>query len=119
MTSRAAKTNIYSGDSARMTIKGYVPSAENVPYGTNTKGIYYDGYPQLVKQEGSKPIYKVKKEKSEKVAPHFVLLTSHYSLIASSIFISAALKVNSISAFSAIRLAWVDLGRGSSSFCKR
>ena len=60
--------NIYSGDSVRLTIKGYVPSPQSVPHGTNVKGVYFDGYPQIVKQEASKPIYKVKKEKDIMVA---------------------------------------------------
>jgi len=61
MTSGAS--NIYSGDSARITIRGYAPTAQIVPYGTNTKGTYFDGYPQIIKQEGSKPVYKIRKEK--------------------------------------------------------
>ena len=58
-----SKPNIYSGDSARVTIKGYVPSPQAISYGADVKGIYFDGYPQIVKQEGSQPVYKVKKEK--------------------------------------------------------
>jgi hypothetical protein len=68
MTSAHSKSNIYNGDSARLTVKGYVPSAQPIPYGTSTNGIFFDGYPQLIKQEGSKPIYKVKKEKDIVVA---------------------------------------------------
>jgi hypothetical protein len=49
MTSESAK-NIYSGDAARLTVKGYEPTAQAVPYGANVKGIYFDGYPQIVKQ---------------------------------------------------------------------
>ena len=55
--------SIYDGDSFKVTIKGYVPSGQPVPYGTNVMGMYFDGYPQLVKEEESKPLYKVKKEK--------------------------------------------------------
>ena len=62
------KPNIYSGDSSRLTVKGYIPAARPIPYGTDVKGMYFDGYPQLVKQEGSKPVYKVKKEKDFVVA---------------------------------------------------
>ena len=57
------KADVYSGDSVRVTVKGYKPVAQAVPYGTDVKGIYFDGYPQIVKQEGSQPVYKVKKEK--------------------------------------------------------
>ena len=55
--------SIYHGDSIKITIKGYVPTGHPVPYGTNVKGVLFDGYPQLVKEEGSKPVYKIKKEK--------------------------------------------------------
>ena len=57
-----AATSIYKGDSIRITVKGLDPIGQPVPYGTNVKGVYFDGYPQVVKEEGSKPIYKVKKE---------------------------------------------------------
>jgi uncharacterized protein len=57
------KVSVYNGDSVRVTVKGYKPVAQPIPYGTEVKGVYFDGYPQLVKQEESKPIYKVKKEK--------------------------------------------------------
>ena len=57
------KTDIYSGDSLTIRIKGIDPSAQEVPYGTEVKGVYFDGYPQIVKEEGSKPLYEVKAEK--------------------------------------------------------
>ena len=47
--------SIYDGDSVKVTIKGYTPAGQPVPYGTNVKGVYFDGYPQIVKEEGSKP----------------------------------------------------------------
>ena len=55
---------IYSGDSISVTIKSYMPSPQPVPYGTDVMGVYFDGYPQIVKQEGSKPLYEVKVEKN-------------------------------------------------------
>ena len=57
------KPSIYNGDSVRLTVKGYVPVAEHIPFGTDVKGVYFNGYPQVVKQEESKPVYKIKKEK--------------------------------------------------------
>ena len=55
--------NIYRGDDIRIRVKGYKPVGQPVPYGTNVKGVYFDGYPQLVKQEGSQSIYSVKVKK--------------------------------------------------------
>jgi hypothetical protein len=54
---------IYRADDIRIRVKGYYPLGEPVPYGTDVKGVYFDGYPQIVKQEGSQPIYSVKVEK--------------------------------------------------------
>lgn len=58
------KTTVYNGDSIRIRLKDYEPMAQPVPYGTNLKGVYFDGYPQIQKQEGPKPVYKVKLEKN-------------------------------------------------------
>ena len=63
-----SKANVYSSDSTRVTVKGYKPVAQAVPYGTDVKGIYFDGYPQVVKHEESPPVYKIKKEKDIIVA---------------------------------------------------
>ena len=59
---------VYDGDTIKVTIKGLVPVGFPVPYGTNVKGVCFDGYPQIVKEEGSKPVYKVKVEKNIMVA---------------------------------------------------
>ncbi len=59
---------IFSGDSIKVTLKDYWPSPHPVPYGTDVTGVYFDGYPQIVKQEGSKPVYGVKTEKDIMVA---------------------------------------------------
>src|SRR5450759_1049588 len=58
----------YSGDSARIVIKGLVPTPTPVPYGTKVQGGYFDGYPQIVKERGSQPTYEVKTEKDIMVA---------------------------------------------------
>ena len=65
---QTAGQNVYSGDSVRINIKGYKPEPHPVPYGTNVKGILFDGYPQIVKEEEAKPTYRVKKEKNIMVA---------------------------------------------------
>jgi len=63
MTSKSARTTIYHGDEIRPRLKDYKPFAQSVPYGTDVKGVYFDGYPQITKQEGSQPVYSVKVEK--------------------------------------------------------
>ena len=55
--------SIYSGDSVKVRVQGHVPSPSPVPYGTDVEGVYFDGYPQIVKEEGSRPIHKIKVEK--------------------------------------------------------
>jgi hypothetical protein len=60
---KKGRQSVYRGDSMKITIKGYMPEAQRVPYGTDVRGVLFDGYPQLVKKEESKPVYRVKKEK--------------------------------------------------------
>ena len=60
---RAGSPNVFSGDEYRLTVKGLDPKGVVVPYGDDVKGMYYEGYPQIVKQESSKPIYGVRAEK--------------------------------------------------------
>ena len=59
----ASRQDTYRGDSIRINIKGYKPEPHLIRYGTNVKGRLFNGYPQIVKNEQSKPVYKVKKEK--------------------------------------------------------
>ncbi len=63
MAAKPERTTIYHGDEIRPRIKDYKPFAQPVPYGTDIKGVFFDGYPQLVKQESSQPEYTVKVEK--------------------------------------------------------
>ncbi len=63
-----AGQSVYLGDSIRYNIKGYRPSEQAVPYGTDVKGVLFDGYPQIVKQDASAPAYTVNKEKDIMVA---------------------------------------------------
>ena len=55
--------HVYRSDDVRMRLKGYKPVGQPVPYGTAVKGVYFNGYPQIVKKEGSQPIYSVKVQK--------------------------------------------------------
>lgn len=67
LTRKIAGQRIYTGDSVRINIKGYQPTAHPVPYGTKVEGMLFDGYPQIVKEEEAKPAYRVKKEKNTMV----------------------------------------------------
>jgi putative CocE/NonD family hydrolase len=51
--------SIFHSDDITIRVKGYKHAAQPIPFGTDVKGVYFDGYPQIVKQEGSKPIYSV------------------------------------------------------------
>ena len=61
---KIAGQSIYTGDSVRINIKGYQPTAHPVPHGTKVEGMLFDGYPQIVKEKEAKPTYRVKKEKN-------------------------------------------------------
>ncbi len=62
-TGPSTPAGIYTGDSIKVMLKDYVPSAQPVPHGTQVQGVYFDGYPELLKNEGSQPRYGIKKEK--------------------------------------------------------
>lgn len=57
-------TQVYKADLVRLMVPGLEPKAEIVPYGVDVEGKYFDGYPQLVKAEGSAQRYAVRKEKN-------------------------------------------------------
>ena len=59
---------VYSGDAASLMIRGIEVKPSPVPYGTAIKGVYFDGYPQLIKEQGSQPAYQVKTDKDIMVA---------------------------------------------------
>ena len=63
MAATSNKPIVYHGDDIRPRLKGYKPFSQEVPYGTDVKGRFFDGYPQIVKKEGSKPAYGIKIEK--------------------------------------------------------
>jgi len=60
---KSDRTSIYRGDEIRPRLKDYKPSAHAIPYGMDFQGAYFDGYPQIIKREASKPAYSVKVEK--------------------------------------------------------
>ena len=63
-TARMTKRqSVYSGDSLNFNLKDYTPSPQQIPYGAHVEGVLFDGYPQLVKQTGSEPAYRVRTEK--------------------------------------------------------
>src|ERR1039457_2868062 len=64
-----ARQSVYSGDAARVTIKGYKPTPTPVPFGTLVEGVHFDGYPQIVKHAAPAPIYAVKKQKNRRKDP--------------------------------------------------
>ena len=58
------RASVFDSDSLMPVIEDYVPEPQPVAYGSKVKGVYFDGYPQIVKQEASAPKYKVKVEKN-------------------------------------------------------
>ena len=66
--SPTSRRSVYSGDAARVTLRGYKPSPTQVPFGTPVEGVHFDGYPQIVKHAATPPTYTVKKEKDLRVA---------------------------------------------------
>jgi predicted acyl esterase len=63
MTTKASRVSIYHGDEIRPRLKNYKPFPQPVASGTDVRGVYFDGYPQIVKHQGSKPLYSIKAEK--------------------------------------------------------
>lgn len=63
-----SRVSIYSGKEIRAHVPNYTPQPEIVPYGTDVKGAYFDGYPQITKSEIAKPEYGIKIEKDIMVA---------------------------------------------------
>jgi predicted acyl esterase len=60
---KLSEQDVYWGDSIKYNIKDYKPFAQPVPFGTNVRGMLFDGYPQVVKQTGSESVYGVKIQK--------------------------------------------------------
>ena len=49
MSDWGTRQEIYSGDGIRLKVPGYHPVPQQVPYGAEVEGVYFDGYPQIVK----------------------------------------------------------------------
>ena len=82
---------VYSGDSVSFMIKGVEPVPTPVPYGTNVKGVYFDGYPQLVKDRGSQPTHRVKTEKDIMVAMRDGVRIAAQNYVIAGLAVAAAL----------------------------
>lgn len=58
-----SRASVYSGSAHQGHVAGFTPEAQAVPFGTDVKGVYFDGYPQIVKEALPEPQYEVKVEK--------------------------------------------------------
>ncbi len=56
------RQEVYHGDDYTYQLQ-VIPQAEKIPYGTETKGALYDGYPEIIKGEENQPEYRVICEK--------------------------------------------------------
>ena len=54
---------VYHSDDIAPKPKGLKVFGQRVPKGTDVKGAYFDGYPQIIKEEESQPAYSVNVEK--------------------------------------------------------
>lgn len=59
LTNQNPRVSVYKGDEINAAIKGYVPKPERVPEGSNIQGVYFDGYPQIIKEEESESTYQL------------------------------------------------------------
>ena len=57
------RVSVYSGNEIQAHVSGYIPKPQAVPYGADVKGVYFDGYPQIIKSDLAQPKYAVKVEK--------------------------------------------------------
>jgi len=69
-TASSTPTSIYKADEIGLMIPGGEPVAQPIPHGTDVDGVWFDGYPQIVKNPKleSTPVYDVRKEKDIEVA---------------------------------------------------
>ncbi len=58
-----SRVSIYSGNEIQAHVPNYVPKAEIVPYGTDVRDVYFEGYPQITKTPIAEPKYEIKVEK--------------------------------------------------------
>jgi putative CocE/NonD family hydrolase len=63
MTDRNMRAEIYSGNDVQSHVAGYVPEAQEISFGSAVEGIYFDGYPQIIKSKIADEKYGIKIEK--------------------------------------------------------
>ena len=61
------RASVYSSDDLEAIFAGYVPEPVEIPFGTDVEGVYFDGYPQIMKAPMPEPAYEVKIEKDHMV----------------------------------------------------
>lgn len=57
------RVSIYSGNKIQAHVSGYIPHPQAVPFGADVDGVYFDGYPQIIKSELPRPAYGIRVEK--------------------------------------------------------
>lgn len=57
------RVSIYSGNEIQAHVSGYIPHPQAVPFGADVDGVYFDGYPQIIKSELPGPAYGIRVEK--------------------------------------------------------
>lgn len=67
MDRKTTRQKVYNADELVVQLKNQFATAEKVPYGTDVKGVYFDGYPEIIKGEETQPVYGVKLEKDVKI----------------------------------------------------
>lgn len=69
-TLRPTVVQVFREDENRLIIPGSEPKASPVPWGTDVEGVYFDGYPQLIKDPAleSGPVFDVARDKDVPVA---------------------------------------------------
>lgn len=67
MDKQTTRQKVYNADELVVQRKNQFATAEKVPYGTNVEGMYFDGYPEIIKGEETQPVYRVKLEKDVKI----------------------------------------------------
>jgi len=58
-----SRQEIFKGDMLTIQYPEHRTEPSKIPYGSKTEGVLFDGYPQIIKGEEAKPVYKIKVEK--------------------------------------------------------
>lgn len=67
MSNQTTRQQVYDANKLIVQRKNQFATAEKVPYGANVAGVYFDGYPEIIKGEETQPSYAVKLEKDVKI----------------------------------------------------